>query len=437
MADANVAVNFTASINDLVAGVSQARDALATLSAPSQQLTGQYRALHISIADAFDPAPMAAYNAAISGSASLESSLAAAHAQATAAMRSGDKALYADAAHASREAINTEIQAQQDGLKQQLSIYAEEARDHQISEQDKVRLSAAALDQQYSDHVALIQREAALGAQSLAQQQTTLDQQLRAEQRYHDQVAALAREAMDKQYQEYLAFGTSITGAFNSQLHGLITGTESWRTAFKNVLADLLVKFIEWVEKSVVEYVAGEAAKTGATTAGVAARTGAEQAANAASMASQGATLIRSILSSAAEAFAGVFGFLSPVLGPAAAGPAASAYGTVAGMAGAVASADIGMWSVPQDMLTLVHHNELIMPSSEASAFRNMLSGAESGSPTSGPVSISPTTHFHVSALDSGSVSQWMKSNSSTMLRAIDEAVRHGAALGLKRLQAR
>jgi hypothetical protein len=153
-------------------------------------------------------------------------------------------------------------------------------------------------------------------------------------------------------------------------------------------------------------------------------------------MAAQGAAMIRSILSSAAETFAGVFGFLSPLMGPFAAGPAAAAQASVASMVGAVATADIGMWQTPQDMLTLVHHNELVMPAAEAGAFRSLLSAsAGSAQATTGStVHIHPTTNVHVSALDAGSVSQWMKSNSAQMLRAIDEAVRHGSALGLKRL---
>ena len=97
-------------------------------------------------------------------------------------------------------------------------------------------------------------------------------------------------------------------------------------------------------------------------------------------MGAQGAAMVRSILSSAAETFAGVFGFLSPLMGPFAAGPAAAAQATVAGMAGAVASADIGMWQVPQDMLTLVHHNELVMPAGEAGAFRSLLSEGDAAS---------------------------------------------------------
>ncbi len=226
-----------------------------------------------------------------------------------------------------------------------------------------------------------------------------------------------------------------MAGAFNSQLRGLLSGTETWRDAFKNTLAELLIDFIESCERMVVQWVAGEATKTAATATGTASRAALQQAGASASLASQGASIIRSILGSAAEAFAGVFGFLAPIMGPFAAGPAAAAQATVASAAGAVASADIGMWSVPADMLTLVHHNELIMPAAEAGAFRDLLSTSSSRSVGAGPnVSITPTTHLHVNAIDSGSVSQWVRSNSSEMLRSINEAVRHGAHLGLRRL---
>src|SRR5947209_19302546 len=104
-------------------------------------------------------------------------------------------------------------------------------------------------------------------------------------------------------------------------------------------------------------------------------------------------------------------------------------------MAGSGASADIGIWQVPQDMLTLLHHNELIMPAGEAGAFRSMLGeSSAAGGASSGAVHIHPTTNIQVSALDAGSVSQWMRTNSSSMLRSVNEAVRHGAALGLRRL---
>jgi hypothetical protein len=435
MSDANVAVSFTASVGDLVSGVTEARDALASLSAPFEQLNGQYASLGASIGHAFDPSRLKSYDSALSASASLEASLAAAHAQAAAAIRTGDAAVAADAMRAAKEAIGEEIKAVEDGLRQKLAAYADEARGHQITQQQKVSLSRSALDEEYAAELALLQREAALGGQKLAQAQRVQDQILDAERRHRDQSSQITRQALDEQQREYESFGNTITGAFDSQLRGLLSGTENWHTAFKSVLEDLLIKFIEFCERSLVQYVAMEATKTSATTAGVAARTGAEQAGAAASLASQGAAMVRSILSSAAEAFAGVFGFLAPIMGPLAAGPATTAYGAVAGMAGAVASADIGMWSVPEDMLTLVHHNELVMPAAQAGAFRDMLGGdAPQRGSSRATVNVHPTTNFHVSAVDSGSVAQWMKANSSTMMKAIDEAVRHGAHLGTRRL---
>ena len=202
---------------------------------------------------------------------------------------------------------------------------------------------------------------------------------IEATRRRDDQMAELNRSALQQQERDYQAFGNSITQAFNSQLRGLLTGTTNWHTAFKNTLDDLLIKFIEWCEMTAEHYVLAEAMKTAATASGVAARTGAEQGGAAASLGAQGASMVRSILSSAAETFAGVFGFLAPLMGPLAIGPATAAQATVAGMAGAVASADIGMWQVPRDQLALIHQNELIMPAGPAGALRDMLTSAPNG----------------------------------------------------------
>jgi uncharacterized protein YecA (UPF0149 family) len=324
----------------------------------------------------------------------------------------------------------------EDALKQKLALYAEEARSYEITQSQKLALSQQALDQEYALELAALQRREALGEQSLAMKQRIDDMIIEATRSRDDQMAALTRSALQEQEQEYQSFGNSIMQAFNSQLRGLLSGTENWHTAFKSVLEDLLIKFIEWCDTTVERYVLAEAMKTVATTTGVAARTGAEEAGAAASMGAQGAAMIRSILSSAAETFAGVFGFLSPLMGPFAAGPAAAAQATVAGAAGAVATADIGMWQVPEDMLTLVHHNELVMPAAEAGAFRSLLGEGDGANGRGASVAIHPTTNFHVSAIDAGSVSQWMRANSSQMMRAMDEAVRHGAALGLRRLRA-
>ena len=409
MTDANVAVNFSASTGDLESGIAGARDALASLAAPIADINSRYAALGAALAES--------------------------HAKAADAIRSGSTAAYADALRAAQEAITGQVKAEQDGLRNKLSTYADDARNYRISEQEKLQSSREAIEQSYAAELQLLERRRDLSTQSLAQRQRASDQIAQVERNEQNALAQLTQESLDTQTRQYEQYGGAVTSAFNSQLRGLLAGTENFGAAAKHVLGDLVIKFIESGEQMVVRWIAGETAKTTATASGVSSRTALEQGGAAASLASQGSTIIRSILGSAAEAFAGVFGFLAPIMGPLAAGPAAAAQATVASVAGSVASADIGMWSVPGDMLTLVHHNELIMPAAEAGAFRNLLGdrGGGGGS-SSNNVSIAPTTHFHVNALDGASVSQWMRSNSSEMMRAVDEAVRHGAHLGLKRM---
>jgi hypothetical protein len=435
MADSSVSVDFTASVSDFISGVSQAKDALANFADPIAEINGQLASLANASSQAFSAGHLQAYASTLSATASLQRSFAADRAQALAAQQSGDSAAAADAVRAAQSASNEEIKILEDDLKQKLATYAEDARLYQITQQQKIAFSRNALDQEIGGELAVYAQEAALDQQKIASAQRVQDQIINAEMRHNDQMSSLTRSALAEQQQEYQTYANVVTQSFNSQLQGLITGTTTWQSAYRAILADLLVRFIEMEEETVVHAIVAEAAKTAATTSGVAARTGAEAAGASASMGVQAAAVIRSIMSSAAETFAGVFGFLSPLLGPFAAGPAAAAQASVAGVAGAVASADIGMWSVPKDMLTLVHHSELVMPATQAAAFRDMLTGATPGG--GAPVHIHPTTSFHVSAVDSGSVAQWMRSNGRDMMKAMDEAARHGAALGLRRLSAR
>jgi hypothetical protein len=435
MSDANVSVSFSASVAGFVAGVGEAKEALQSFSAPFSDIRTGLASLANASSEAFSAARLEPYRDAVNATRSLEQSFAADRGRAAAALRSGDDASAADAMRAAQLATSEELRILADGLKQKLALYAEEARFYEINEAQKLALSRQALDEDYSAELAALQKREALGAQSLADKQRIDDMLIEATRRRDDEMTSLTRSSLQEQESEYQSFANSIEQAFNSQLRGLLSGTETWRAAFKRALDDLLIKFIEWSETTVAHAAMAEAMKTAAATTGVAARTGAEEAGAAASLGAQGAAMIRSILSSAAETFAGVFGFLSPLMGPLAVGPAAAAQATVAGMAGSVASADIGMWQVPRDMLSLVHHNELIMPATEAGAFRSLLNDGGAPGAQGGPaVHIHPTTNVHVSALDSGSVSHWMRSNSSAMLKAVDEAVRHGARLGLRRL---
>jgi hypothetical protein len=189
------------------------------------------------------------------------------------------------------------------------------------------------------------------------------------------------------------------------------------------------------IQKLVEQWIAGELAKTLATQTGAATRTAAEATASTAGAAAAVPNALQAIAMDAAQAYGGVFAFFAPLLGLGAAGPAAAAEGSVMAAGGAIASADIGMYNVPQDQVAMIHRNELVMPAPQASAFRSSMDAMAQGGGAG--VAIHPTTHLHMSALDGPSVGSWMRQNGPGMAKALDQAVRHGAALGLKRLSGR
>ena len=290
---------------------------LQTFAAPFGEINRQLVSFGTAASQAFSADHLTPYRDALSATQSLQQSFAADSARAAAALRDGRRCgLCRRGKGSPTRHLSEELRIVADATKQKLALYSEEARFYEITQQQKLSLSQQALDAEYAAELAALQREDALGDQSLAAKQRVDDMIIEATRRRDDQMAALTRSALQDQERDYQAFGNSITQAVNSQLRGLLTGTTTWHTAFDNAFQDLLVKFIEWCETTVEHYALAEAMKTAATTAGVAARTGAEQAGAAASLGAQSAAMVQSILSSAAETFAGVFGFLAPLMGP-------------------------------------------------------------------------------------------------------------------------
>jgi len=228
-----------------------------------------------------------------------------------------------------------------------------------------------------------------------------------------DEQSIAAQQAL---WDRYLS---TVTGAFNSQLRGLLEGTTTWHTAMTKMLEDLTIKFIEMTEQMVVKWLAAEVAQTTATTTGAAARAAAEQTSSSSGILANVASAMQAIMTDAAQTFAGVFAFLAPTMGPAAAGPAAAAQASVA----SAAVFDVGTDYVVRGGLALIHPGEAIIPAARGSG---PFTGAAMGAQVHAPVSI------NVSALDSQSVARFFNDNSRHMLRAINDAVRRGAHLGLR-----
>jgi hypothetical protein len=389
MSDSDVTITFGASVEDINAGISQVRDALQGLSAP-------IGGIGKSLTDVGN-----SFNTTMQG-------------------------------------MNAQMRVLRDGLQEKKTILDAEVQQHQITENEKFAQLEAETQQEYEAELALMQQELQIANLKPAQVQAINNKIEQLQAQHNLKMVQLDEQSIAASQKQWESLFDMIEGSFNSQIKGLIAGTTSWGAAFKSVLSDLLVKFIEMVEKMVFQWAAGQLAQTTATTTGAAARATAENSSSVASMATTMGSIIKSITASASETFAGIFGFMSPVMGPAAVGPAAAGQATVMAATAGVAAFAQGSWQLPSDMLAQVHKGEMIVPAAQTPWAQSLMSnaaGSGSGAPGGGnAVHIHPTTNFHVSAIDSGSVSQWMKSNSSAMMKAMDEAVRHGANLGLRRL---
>jgi hypothetical protein len=215
-----------------------------------------------------------------------------------------------------------------------------------------------------------------------------------------------------KAYQQMVA---PITSAFDTSIKGIIMGTQTWQQAWQRGLTSILSSFIDTGIKMVSTWASQQLAMTLATTAQNEARMASNQMASASSLSTSALTIVKSIMNSASETFAGIFGFLAPVMGPTAAGPAAAGMGTVAAVAGSVASSAGGEWNIPMDRLQFVHRNETILPAGIAGGLRNLVERGGNAQ----------SHQIHIHATDAQSVERLFHNNGAAIARALQSHLRN------------
>lgn len=319
------------------------------------------------------------------------------------------------------------------------ALYRADVQDETMSAQEGANAVKSALDEEitlWKSHGARLaeiwgantaQRAAAEKRSTLAVQ-AALTEQVKAQQDA-DRQRQLSSDQMANEASQAMA----------SAVTQIATRHETLKQAAAGILTQMAQKNLQyglqWVlqnsgdmGKIVSQFTTGELLKTAATTAGISARTAANAAGGAADSVVNLATIGKSVMASAGETFAGIFGFLSPVMGPAAAGPAAA--GEAAVLAAALPHFAVGAWSLPSDMVAQVHQGEMIVPAGPAQAMRSALSGGG----TTGTVNVQHSTTFVTHAIDASSVSTFFKNNERRIMRTINEGVRKGAHLGLSKL---
>lgn len=295
--------------------------------------------------------------------------------------------------------IEAEITAIKGMFAQKKALYDADAAQWKISDDKKFALTMAASEQMFAD-----EREKLLAMQKLWPAHTkewemVQKKLVQATQQHGLEMIRLNAEsvaAMQAKWHEWLS---GISTAFTGQIRGLIQGTVTFAQAFRNIMLDLLMFFIQQVEKMVVQWAAAQLAQVTATQSAEGAKAAASVASEAITLPARIARFSSNIIADAAETFAGVFANLAPAMGPYAAGPASAASTIVMSQLAAVPKFAVGTPYVPFTGLAIVHKGERITT-------------AEDNAKGMG----SPQVNVMISAWDGASVQRWLAGGGARQL---------------------
>jgi phage-related minor tail protein len=300
-----------------------------------------------------------------------------------------------------------------------------EEAEGQISHAQELSDVQALYQQEYAAQLAAYQKELAL-----AKNKPALEARINAEieglQDAHLQRMTAAQEsAAQKQAAAYQRMFAPISSAFTTSINGIIQGTQTMQMAVGRMLDSILLKYLDTAIETKVSWVASEAQKTMATITGTATRTAVVTAAQAQEKASSTLLNMATIRADAAKAAAGAYSavagipYVGPVLAPIAAATAFAAVGAYEAMA----SFDVGAWSVPRDMPAMVHAGETILPRPFADDYRSAVSGRGGDGGGGGTVE----HHYHIHAIDAASFHESLQRNPEALAAGMQNAMRVGA----------
>ncbi|HZE82509.1 MAG TPA: hypothetical protein VE604_16530 [Candidatus Polarisedimenticolia bacterium] len=234
-------------------------------------------------------------------------------------------------------------------------------------------------------------------------------------------VAAKAQtDSLRLQQKNLDQFFSRAKSAMDQSISGFLKGTESFAKAWQNMWADMVVSMVQkladmmlkWIEHHVAMLVIHTTEKEG------------EVAADASAAAeSKGISLadaIAKIHHSAAAAASRVYEAEAP-LGPVIAGLlAAGTYTAVLGF-GAMASAESGQYYVPNNQLTMLHPQEMVLPAGIANQMRSVIGGGGDGSGGSG---VTVVVNHSVSAVDAASFQGHIRRHGNMIANEVTRALK-------------
>ncbi len=399
MADDNfVEIRFGAVTDEAIAGIDRVRKALSGLTEPGKKIEEKLALLKAAFGDMLQETTFSKYV--------------------------DDFAKIGDAGKRSAEEINAEIKLLHLGLAEEKAMLAAAAGQFQITQEQKEAMLRAAADKEYQEELALLKRKAELTTLSTKQELGALLQLAEFKTKHRIEEIKRDEEAIAQYQRMWMSALKSVESAFNSQLRGLLAGTTSWSQAFKHILGDLIIKFIEFGEEILAKWLSIELAKTTASVAGARTRAAAEDTSLSGMIAAHIADALKSIFSSAGKTSAEVAAAVAPVAGPAAPAIGAAAGASVVAQATSLAGFDLGTDYVLRSGLAFIHQGEAVVPPLARGS--GPFTGASLGPRVHAPISI------NIAALDAQSVARFFDDNARHLIRAIQRGMARGAHVGLR-----
>jgi len=305
---------------------------------------------------------------------------------------------------------------QKAGIDDQIAALDASVADGRITNSEKLEDLRRLKTEEYLLELQSLQAKKTLLDQSVADQQKTDDQILQLERKHQIEMRQIDRQSATASRQEWQSLFSTMSSGFRNVITGMLQGTLTWKQALANTVQNLALTFIDMEEKKLETYLANLLTEDAATEASTAARTAAEQTASSASIIGYIEKALKFIATSAAETFAGVFAFLSGVMGPAAAGPATAAGALVQGAAAMFSMPSAaGGWEVSQDSLAMVHKREMILPADLSSGISRLIRAGSSGG---GGTSQNGGTQIVINAMDAKSVHDLLMKQGPAVVKA-------------------
>lgn len=290
----------------------------------------------------------------------------------------------------------------------------------EIGQQQGLLEAKWALDQDY------FEKKLAAAENDSRTRQKLIDQEDLAYQKFLTDKQKLDIQAVQNSEKAWQGLLQPIERAVDTSVTGIIMGTTTVQKALANLAQSIIAEFVNSAVKSVFGQL-GKLLGAGLVGGG---DTGDQDFSGGVN--GLGESVVESAGSSALFGSGGLLGALglgSLFGGGGIIGSLFKGIGSLFAFEhGGIVPSAAGGWMVPSASLAMLHTNEMVLPADISQGLQGMI-GVNGAGGNSGPVGSGATVMFNVSAMDSQSVAKFFQSNGSTLVAAINRAMRNGATL--------